>query len=313
MRKSKIIPISFFVLLIVLFSAFTANNDKKTVDDANSSTEESQAIEYIKEDNILAVNYFDVGQGDCEFIELPNDMCMLIDSGEYGNGDEIISKINYLGYDRIDYVVATHPHSDHIGTMSEIIKEFEIGDIYMPRATSTSSTYQYLLETISNEGLKIHTAKAGKNIYKDDSLSIDILSPSGDDYKDLNNYSVVVKITYDSSSFLFTGDAESLVEKEMISNSYSMLQSDVLKVGHHGSKYSSSNDFIDAVSPEYAVISCGSGNTYGHPHEQALNRIAKSTTDIFRTDKYSDIRFETNGDGTYKYTLNFFDELTVVE
>lgn len=297
-KQKQLISTIIVVILVAIGCFFTSVSDNNPV---------TPLQDYSKPDDILAVNFFDVGQGDCEFIELPNGKCMLIDSGEAENASQICDKINTLGYTKIDFVVVTHPHTDHMGAMSDIINEYEIGDIYMPRVTSTTRTYEELLTTISDKGLKIRTAKAGKNIYTCDNLSIDILSPVSDEYDSINNYSVVIKMTYGYSSFLFMGDAEKLLEKELLTNKFSDLDSDVLKVAHHGSRYSTSADFLDRVSPEFAVISCGTDNSYGHPHSQTLGRLQSSTDHIYRTDEYKDIRFETNGDGTYITALDYFN------
>lgn len=298
-KKQRQLISTVIVIILVAIGYFLAS-----VSDDNPVT---PLQDYSKPDNILAVNFIDVGQGDCEFIELPNGKCMLIDSGEAENASQICDKISTLGYTKIDFVVVTHPHTDHMGAMSDIINEYEIGDIYMPRVTSTTRTYEQLLTTISDKGLKIKTAKAGKNIYTYDNLSIDILAPISDEYDSLNNYSAVVKITYGYSSFLFMGDAEKLVENELLTNNFSDLDCDVLKVGHHGSKYSSSVDFLTRVSPKFAVISCGEDNSYGHPHSQALERLESSADHIYTTEEYKDIRFETNGDGTYITALDYFN------
>ncbi|MCM1284601.1 MAG: MBL fold metallo-hydrolase [Acetobacter sp.] len=247
----------------------------------------------------IIVHYLDVGQGDSEFIEFPTGKCMLIDASISEYGSDIEDYIENLGYDRIDYLVATHPHADHIGGMEEIVESFDIGEIYMPRAVTTTKTYLDLLETVSEKNLTISTAKAGK-VITDDNINIEFLAPVNDGYEDLNNFSAVLKITYNKSSFLFTGDAEELSEDEMLASSYSKLNSDVLKVGHHGSRYSSSTEFLQAVSPVYSVISCGKNNSYGHPHKEAISRLNAVNSEIYRTDELGTITIFTAGDGDYE-------------
>lgn len=250
-------------------------------------------------DGTLAVHYLDVGQGDSEFIELPNGQCMLIDASVSSYGEKIVETIEGYGYSEIDYLVATHPHADHIGGMSDIIESFEIGEIYMPRAVSSSKTYENLLTAISDKGLEINTARADKTIYSDSEMQIDILAPVSESYEETNNYSAVVKLTYGSNSFLFTGDAEELAENEMLDYCYDKLSADVLKVGHHGSSSSTSDEFLQAVSPQYAVISCGEGNSYGHPHSETISRLNNMGIEYYRTDINGTVTISCDGGGTF--------------
>ena len=250
-------------------------------------------------DGRLTVHFLDVGQGDSEFIELPNGQCMLIDASVSSYGDKITQAIQGYGYSEIDYLVATHPHADHIGGMSDIIESFEIGDIYIPKAVSTSKTYENLLTVISDKGLEINTAKADKTIYSDSEMQIDILAPVSESYDETNNYSAVVKITYGSDSFLFTGDAEEYSENEMLDYCYDKLSADVLKVGHHGSSSSTGDDFLNAVNPQYAVISCGVGNSYGHPHSETISRLNDMGIDYYRTDINGTVTISCDGNGTF--------------
>lgn len=230
--------------------------------------------------NILKVNYLDVGQGDSIFIELPNSKTMLIDASTHDYGDGIVEYIENKGYGKIDYLVATHPHADHIGGMKEVVEDIDIGEIYMPKASATTKTYKKLLLAIKEKGLQINTAKAGVNILDEDSLKIDILAPNSEKYEDLNNYSAVTKITYGDRGFLFMGDAEALSEKEITAD----VKADVLKVGHHGSSSSTTEKFLKKVNPSAAVISCGVDNSYGHPHKETMKRLEKAGVEIYRTD-----------------------------
>lgn len=274
-KQSPIITIVTLavVIIAVFITRFTSNDENITADRKAPVG-----------DGILAVHFLDVGQGDCEFIELPDGRCMLIDASEREYSSQIIETIDGFGYSKIDYVVGTHPHTDHIGGLADVIESFAIGEIYMPRASSNSKTFEYLLNTISDNGLKINTAVSGKSIYSDDEMCIELLAPVSESYEDTNNYSAVVKITYGENAFLFTGDAEKPAENEMLDNDYESLDCDIIKVGHHGSNTSSSIDFLEAVSPCYAVISCGEGNSYGHPHKEPLHRLASVGAEVYRTD-----------------------------
>ena len=242
-------------------------------------------------DNVR-VHFLDVGQGDSIFIELTDGKSMLIDASTVKYGEGIADYIKDNGYSKIDYLVATHPHADHIGGMQDVVEQLEIGEIYMPKASSTTKTYKNLLKAIKAKGNKINTAKAGNTIYSDSSLGIDILAPNSDSYEEINDYSVVIKLVYGSKSFLFTGDAEKLSENEITAD----VSADVLKVGHHGSSTSSSDKFIKRVNPEYAVISCGEGNSYGHPHKETIKTLNKYDIEVFRTDTMGTIIAQTDGE-----------------
>lgn len=287
-KQSKSL-ISLLLIAIIVFSSYFGSSK------INNSAD-NQNVTFSSGQEVMTVNYFDVGQGDCEFIELPDGKCMLIDSGESEYADKVIARIENLGYSTIDFLIVTHPHIDHMGAMSEIIENFEIGDIYMSNATADSQTYENLIETISDKNEIINYANAGDIIYKTESVDVKILSPNSENYNELNNISVVVKVTYDDASFLFTGDAEKLVEEEMLDACYDELDSDVLKVGHHGSKYSSSSRFLNAVTPQYAVIECGKDNPYDHPHIDAMKRLSRTDAQVYRTDEKGDIKIATDGD-----------------
>lgn len=246
---------------------------------------------FVASDDKIISHYIDVGQGDASFIEFPNGEVMLIDAGIASSSEKIIEYIQSLGYNQIDYVIVTHPHADHIGGMAEVIKAFDIGTIYMPKAVSTSKTYENLLETIKDKGLSIKTGKAGVNVLQEENLTIEMLAPNQDKYSSLNNYSIVLKITYGNTSFLYTGDAEELSEKEITGN----VEADVLKVGHHGSDTSSSEEFLEKVNPKYAIISVGKDNSYGHPASNTIEKLEKYTNHIYRTDLNGTIVVASDG------------------
>jgi competence protein ComEC len=238
----------------------------------------------------LKVHYMDVGQGDSEFLELPNKQTMLIDAGNSDNGTQIVSYIKALGYNKIDYLIATHPHADHIGGMATVVSKLNIGKIYMPKKSTNTKTYEKLLVAIQNKGLKIHTAKAGVNIVKVGNLNIDIMAPVYITGDDLNEYSAVIKVTYGNNKFLFMGDAGEESERQITAD----VKADVLKVGHHGSKTSTSQSFLNKVKPKYAVIEVGAGNSYGHPTNATLTRLQNIGATIYRTDKDGTIIFTSD-------------------
>ena len=240
----------------------------------------------------LAVHFLDIGQGDSIFIELPNSQTMLVDAGENYYGEGIINYIYDCGYEKLDYLVATHPHSDHIGSMSYIVRHMDIDAVYMPKVSTTTKTYENLLDSISNKGLKIKTAIAGTKILDIDELEIVILAPVEIYEDDLNNCSVILKITYKDRSFLLTGDAE----KKEFEDVYLDMSADVLKVAHHGSSTSTTEEILEKIKPEIAVISLGEDNEYGHPHKSTLKLLNNIECDIYRTDEDKTVKISTDGE-----------------
>ena len=278
MRKVRIVCLIVLSLLVVGCSSPFVETDNKT------------SISTFSGDT-LRVNYIDVGQGDSIFIELPNKETMLIDAGEAYKSDSVINYLNNLGIKRIDYVVGTHPHTDHIGGLESVINTFDTGSIYMPKVSSNSKTFEDLLTTISNKNLKVKTAKSGVVILNEDNLKLEFIAPNSDNYSNLNNYSAVLKLTYLDNTFLFMGDAEVLSEDEITSD----VKADVIKVGHHGSDSSSSVEFVKKVNPEYAIIMVGEGNSYNHPYQSIINRYLSMNTKVLRTDLDGNIICDSDG------------------
>lgn len=267
--------------------------EQELSDKLKELTEENETVSVYHEiEKNLKVHYLDVGQGDSIFLELPNKETILIDAAEATEANKIKGYIQNLGYQKIDYVIATHPHSDHIGGLSEIIKQFDIGSIYMPKAVSTSKTYENLLTTIAEKNLKVKQAKAGIEIINQNDLKIEILSPKESSYANLNNYSIVLKLTYKKNSFLFMGDAEKQIEEEIQSD----VKANVIKIGHHGSNTSSSEAFVEKVKPQYAIISVGKDNKYNHPYSEILDRWSKMGAEIYRTDEDGSVIIESDGE-----------------
>ncbi len=281
LKFKSIICVVFVLITALLFYGCDADFD--------FIFEENQHFE--SNGDVLTVHYLDVGQGDSIFIELPTNETMLIDASvnEYGNG--IVKYIEEQGYNKIDYLVATHPHADHIGGMRKVIQNLEIGKIYMPKASTNTSTYKKLLTEIKNKGLKINTAKAGETIYEDENIGIYLLAPNSEKYDDLNNYSAVIRIVYGNRAFLFMGDAEKLAEKEITAD----VKADVLKLGHHGSSTSTSKEFLEKVDPVAAIASCGEDNDYGHPHKETVQLLENEGIDFYRTDTMGTIIAKSDG------------------
>lgn len=240
----------------------------------------------------LTVHYLDVGQGDSIFIEFPNGEDMLIDASENYYGEGIIDYINEQGYNKIDYLIATHPHTDHIGSMAYIVRNIDVGSVYMPKVSTNTNQYKSLIKAIKKKGLTVKNGKAGVNVLSGDDLSADILAPKTIDESNLNNCSIVLKVVYGSTSFLFVGDAEI---GEMNKINKSDLAADVLKAGHHGSKTSTTKKLLKKIKPEFTVISCGKDNDYGHPHEQVLTALENIGSRIYRTDEDKTIIIYSDG------------------
>lgn len=278
-KIKKNIKRNFFEILIILLAFLIINNQDKIKNLFNQNNNQNQN-DYINTNNdLLKVHYLDVGQGDSIFIELPNNETMLIDAAESYQSENIINYLKNLNYQKIDYVIGTHPHTDHVGGLKDIINTFEIGKIYMPKVVSTTKTYENLLMAIKEKNLKINTAKAGTSIIDTDALKINILAPNNSTYTELNNYSAVTKITYGTTKFLFMGDAEKLSENEIKEN----VSADVIKIGHHGSNTSSSINFIKKVNAKYGIISVGLNNKYNLPKEETITNWENSGTKIYLT------------------------------
>ena len=290
-KIKKNIKRNFFEILIILLAFLIINNQDKIKNLFNQNNNQNQN-DYINTNNdLLKVHYLDVGQGDSIFVELPNNETMLIDAAESYQSENIINYLKNLNYQKIDYVIGTHPHTDHIGGLKDIINTFEIGKIYMPKVVSTTKTYESLLMAIKDKNLKINTAKAGTSIIDTDALKINILAPNNSTYTELNNYSAVTKITYGTTKFLFMGDAEKLSENEIKEN----VTADVIKIGHHGSNTSSSIDFIKKVNAKYGIISVGLNNKYNLPKEETITNWENSGTKIYLTSTNGTIRASSDG------------------
>ena len=250
----------------------------------------------------LQVYFLDVGQGDSELVQIPNGsgtFNMLIDTGEYAYADGLCEMLTRLGVERIDALVMSHPHTDHMGCMARVAQRFAIGRLYMPvvpeAITPTVRAYERLLEVVEEQSIPVTRLVTGAKIQTPDSVTVQVLAPEADaDWEDLNNYSAVLRITAGEVSFLFTGDAETQSE-QVILQSGADISAQVLKCGHHGSSTSTGEDFFQAVAPEYAVISCGKNNSYGHPHRETRALLQKYHTTTYRTDEDGTVLAVTDG------------------
>lgn len=251
-------------------------------------------------DHSLAVHYIDVGQGDSILLESDDDY-VLIDAGEKEYGPTICAYLEKLGVTQLDYVIATHPHSDHCGGLADVITTFECENFITTETDQQTKTWVDVLLAVDETNCNYIDAVKG-NTYSFGESYFEILGPVGSDYDNYNDYSVIIKAQCGNNSFLFTGDMETKTEKELLAEG-SDLKADVLKVGHHGSTTSSSETFLDAVSPTYAVITCGKGNEYGHPHIETLDKLSERGITVYRTDELSTIvAFSDKNNITFTYT-----------
>jgi len=294
----------FLSALLILAGCGTINNDisptpspEPTATIAVSPTEVpkiTEPTENPSKNAVIEVHFLDVGQADSILIKTPDGKSMLIDAGNNADGQAVVSYIKSQDISKIDILVGSHPHEDHIGGMDNVINSFDIGQIYMPRISHTTQTYEDVLTAIKNKGLKVTAPTAGTS-FNIGEAKCTILAPTSEKYDDLNNYSIVIRLQYGNTSFLFAGDAEEISEREMINKGFD-LSADVLKIGHHGSSSSTSPDFLKKVSPKYAVISVGPENDYGHPSAEVMNRLKNANIPVYRTDESGTVICTSDGE-----------------
>ena len=301
-QKVEII-IGIVVLVLLLFGvlkiddkgniSFAGNGEiiediEESSNGKNINVEDNELQPFTSVNGELLVYYFDVGQADSIFI-YNNGESMLIDAGNNPDGKLICDYLTSLGITKVDYLVGTHPHEDHIGGLDNVIKSFDIGTIYMPKKSTTTKTFEDVVNAVSNKKLKIKSPKVGSTFNVGDAVCEVMLKR--DEAEDANLTSICIKLTYGSKSFLFTGDMETENEKERTWDDI-----DVLKVAHHGSSSSSSKDFLSQTKPEIAIISCGQNNDYGHPHKEVLKRLKNSESEVYRTDLLGTILVKCDGE-----------------
>jgi len=249
--------------------------------------------------NTLLVDFLDVGQGDSILIRYGS-KCILVDASTREWGEEVTRQLSSRGIIEITAVIATHPHSDHIGGLSEVINSFAVKSVYMPGTAHTTRDYSNLLDAIEARQAEIIVPEPLDVLDLGGGVSITFLSPASDnEYDDLNNVSIVARLDSPWGSVMLTGDAETPVEETLLQDARTtrLLDCDVLKAGHHGSSTSTSEDFLTAVSPDYAIISCAVGNDYGHPHRETVAILEEYGVEMLRTDISGTISFIFNESG----------------
>ncbi len=262
--------------------------------------EPRQYADKLNGDILMSVHAIDVGQGDCTLIRAGT-VTVLIDSGERGNGDNVLEYIDGLDIKKLDYVVATHPHSDHIGGLLDVMKNIDVGTLIIPEISEsmvpTSSTYSSFMDIAAEKqkgGMRIEKAVAGSGYNLNDNVKMSVLSPFDEDYTNLNDYSIALLFTCNDVGFFTAGDITHKVEKELMEQ-YPELKADLIKVSHHGSDESNLKAFVKQLDPAYAFISCGEDNSYGHPTEIVLDILKELNIRYRRTDLAGSFVYYTDG------------------
>lgn len=278
--KQLLIPI-FLIIAALLYQPVRGlfQSQEKSV---NTKTDGSK----------LTVSYIDVGQGDATLIHKGN-FSMLIDAGKNERGTTIVEYLKNQGIKKLDLLVGTHPDSDHIGGLDDVLQEISVDTVYLPRATKETRTWREVERALRQTGKEAQMPEIGKEYRFDENVMIRFLGPQRK-YAEANDNSLVVQLAYGKTRFLFMGDAEEQAEKDILERNFD-LECDVLKVGHHGSYTATSDAFLKGANPAYAVISAGKDNSYGHPHAEVLSRLEDEDVQIYRTDTMGSIQAVSDG------------------
>ncbi len=298
-KKEKIIYTIISIIAIIIIAFINQNKEIQSVIGQVENKNDINANMVMSEDGIktiiigdeekkeseenLEVYYIDVGQADSILI-INQNQSMLIDAGNNDDGQDVVKFIKERGVSKLDYVIGTHPHEDHIGGLDDVINEIDIDKIYLPKIQTNTKTYESVLEAIQNKNKSINSLQKGDKITLGE-VELEVMTDSILDKENLNLASNIIKLEFNGISFLFTGDAEAENEKTI-----NWENIDILKVGHHGSTTSSSSKFIKQIKPKYAIISVGKDNSYGHPHKEIIKRLENIGSEILRTDEFGTIK-----------------------
>lgn len=289
--------IKYFILLfqVILLISGCSNVGDSLVSNQNETNQvnDSTLTDGSNLEEILKIHFIDVGQADSILIQIGDNAC-LIDAGNNEDSELVSSYLDEAGVKKLDYIIGTHPHEDHIGGLDVVIDNFQIDKVILPEYTLTTKTFLDVLDAIENKGLKITKPMVGDE-YKLGDASFTIIAPVKSDYGDnANNYSVGIKLVYGKTSFVTVGDAEIIAEKDMLGTGID-LTADLFKASHHGSHTSNSEEFLNAIDPTFAVISVGEGNSYGHPNSNVVTTLLEDDVQIYRTDKQGTIVVSSDG------------------
>ncbi len=291
----------FLMAAILSLSLFLTGCGGNTADKDNAAPAGAAVTEAAQN---MTVKMLNVGQGDAILIQTP-EQTVLIDTSDLDEQDKLRNELQKAGVKRIDKLILTHPHADHIGGVEGVVlRDYEVGEVYDNGMPSKSKIYTRYMKILKQKNIKRHGLAAGDEldfgggvkfkVYAPEKAVVEKGSKTTDDH-DPNNESVVGRLIFGDFSMMFTGDAEKAEEMPMVSSYGKELKSTVLKSGHHGSKTSSSKEFLRKVAPEAALISCGTGNDYGHPHEPTMKKYRAMKLKIYETDKNGTITVKTDG------------------
>jgi competence protein ComEC len=298
--KQKLHKILFGLLILVLVLLGLISHED--LEGLNITQAEKEVLVEGSEDDLLKVHFLDVGQGDSIYIRTPNEQDILIDGGPSKDVLAELGKVMPFWDRDIDVMILTHPHSDHVTGLVEVLKRFDVKTIYYTGATHTAPDYLAWLQEIKDQDLNLKIVQNFFEIDFGNDVVLQFLYPQTNInetlYSDLNNTSIVNRLVYGDTEFLFTGDAEEKVEQNLL-DSKIKIYADVLKAGHHASTTSSSEEFLQAVDPQVVVIQSGEGNQFGHPHLRTLNKFERYNVDVLRTDLLGQISIYSNGEDLF--------------
>lgn len=299
--RLNILVLLFSLVLLLTTQFFTACKieppDKPTKDKTDKPKDDTG--KNTLGDKQLKIHMLDIGQGDSILIVTPEKKAVLVDAGLVKAGDKVIETLEKYGISQIDLMVATHPHADHIGGMPKVLKAIPVKAFLDSGQEHPTATYEKLLATVKEEVGKLTVARAGQNFELDSGIKIKILGPSKPLLEKVsgsieNANSVIMMLSYGDFRMIFTGDSEDETEERLLEKNFD-LKAQVLKVAHHGSQYASSDEFLEKVSPEVALISCGEDNNYGHPSPPTLEKFKKAKVKVYRTDLQGEITVISDG------------------
>lgn len=294
------LTVAICVILITVVSHFFGDDFQTQFENGENST--AIRTNFEQTSGLCRFDFLDVGQAESTLITTPNNEYILVDTATPAGGDSVVKYLKTAGVEEIDYLILSHPHNDHIGGAVDVLENFDVRCVIMPNAATNSSTFDKLYSALSEEkeqsGCKIYSAIPG-DIYNLNDCTIKIHGPIECDEDELNNCSVVFTFEYGEFVSLFSGDAESVAE-QLVIESGADISCDLLKVGHHGSSTSSSDNFIGKAEPSVAVISCGKNNTYGHPHSETIAKLKNIGAEIYVTAEDGTVSVFTDGN---KYSV----------
>ena len=288
-RRRKKRSLAAAVVVLCLAAAYPLYGQLDSQGEGDLSVASAEAY---REGSSLEVHFLDVGQGDATLI-LCGDNAMLIDAGNNSWGDEVRDYLEYQGVESLDYVIGTHPDADHIGGLDVVLEAFDCGTVIMPDYEKDTQTYEDVLAAMDQKGYELTLPEVG-TVCQLGEAAFTIVAPCGEYGDNANDYSVGILLEHGENRFLFTGDAEEDAENDMLGSGID-LSADVFKAAHHGSSTANTEAFLEQVNPEYVVISCGEGNSYGHPHAEVMNRLRELGIQVFRTDEQGTVVAMSDG------------------